>query len=520
MKKTTLYVLLLVVMVLALLAPALASAAPVGNSSGPAADVATLGDKSGVPASGGYNVPLRPVAPGAVLYDNGPLVTNPGAGAGGADASALQTALGNSTYGFGHAISSGYRMADDFTVTGSGWNITTITFYAYQTGSTTTSTINNVNLRIWNGVPGVGSIVFGDTATNRLASSSWSNIYRVLDTGLGDAARPIMADVVTVNTFLGPGTYWVDWQTGGTLSSGPWAPPVTIAGQTQKPGSNGLQWDPTASIWNPAVDTGNSTQQDFPFVVQGDGGTGPTPTFTPTPPPTATPTPTATPNSCSVSEGFESGTLGIFTADGAPAWAAVNTAANTGTYSAFAPDQGSISDTRLVLTNPFAIPGASTAASLTFYHRVRTENTYDGAVLEISTDGGSTWNDAGANITMGGYNGTISSSFSNPLAGRPAWTGNVPAGNGFAQVVVNLLPYAGQNVQFRYRLGSDTSVGATGVWTDDYVLTYDPCGAPTGVNLSDLNSTSTNAGNGWLIAVAVLALVAGVSAWGWRRSTN
>ena len=123
-------------------------------------------------------------------------------------------------------------MADDFTVPAGGWNISTITFYAYQTGSTTTSTINDVNLQIWDGPPGVGSVVFGDTTTNRLAGSSWSNIYRVLDTGLTDTTRPIMADVVTVNTILPAGTYWLDWQSGGTLASGPWAPPVTIVGQT------------------------------------------------------------------------------------------------------------------------------------------------------------------------------------------------------------------------------------------------------------------------------------------------
>ena len=176
--------------------------------------------------------------PEAVLWDNGPLVTNPGGGAGGADASALQTALGLSTYGFGHAVSSGFRVADDFTVPAGGWLVSDITFFAYQTGSTTTSTINNVNLRIWDGPPGQGgsNVVFGDTATNRLASSAWSNIYRVLDTGLLDTARPVMADVATVNTFLPAGTYWVDWQTGGTLASGPWAPPVSIVGQTAKPG--------------------------------------------------------------------------------------------------------------------------------------------------------------------------------------------------------------------------------------------------------------------------------------------
>ena len=223
----------------------------------------------------GSGVPPAALHPEAVLYDNGPLVTNPGGGAGGADASALQTAVGNSTYGFGHALSSGYRMADDFTVPAGGWTVESITFFAYQTGSGTTSTINHVNLRIWDGVPGASgsNVVFGDTTTNRLAGSSFSNIYRVLDTGLGDSTRPIMASVVTVNQFLPAGTYWLDWQTGGTLSSGPWAVPVTIAGQTQKPGANGLQWDPTASTWNPAMDNGSNTQQDLPFIIEGTAGT-------------------------------------------------------------------------------------------------------------------------------------------------------------------------------------------------------------------------------------------------------
>lgn len=209
--------------------------------------------------------------PAAVLYDNGPLVTHPGAGAGGADASAVQTALLLSTYGFGHAVSSGFRVADDFTVPAGGWNISTITFFAYQTNSTTTSTINAVNLRIWDGVPGAAgsNVVFGDPTTNRLASSTWANMYRVLDTALTGSTRPIMADVVTVNTLLPAGTYWLDWQTGGTLTSGPWAPPVSILGQTAKPGANGLQYDPTTMTWNDLVDTGANTVQDLPFVIQG-----------------------------------------------------------------------------------------------------------------------------------------------------------------------------------------------------------------------------------------------------------
>ena len=85
--------------------------------------------------------------PEPVLYDNGPLVTHPGGGAGGADASALQTTLGMNTLGAGHQFLLGYRLADDFTVTDPcGWDVQTITFFAYQTGSTTTSTINALNV--------------------------------------------------------------------------------------------------------------------------------------------------------------------------------------------------------------------------------------------------------------------------------------------------------------------------------------------------------------------------------------
>jgi len=204
---------------------------------------------------------------GVVLYDNGPLVTHPGGGAGGADASALQTALGMNTLGSGNQLSVGNRVADDFTVTGGGWFIETITFFGYQTGSSTTSTFNHLNLRIWNGPPNdAGSaVVFGDTTTNRLASSVWSNIYRAQDTTLTDSTRPIMANEVTVNTFLPAGTYWVDWQAGGTLTSGPWVPPVSILGQTST--GNALQY--TSTGWAALNDTGTLTPQGLPFVIEG-----------------------------------------------------------------------------------------------------------------------------------------------------------------------------------------------------------------------------------------------------------
>ena len=212
------------------------------------------------------------LAPLATLHDNGPLVTNPGGGAGGADVSALQ--LTNTSLGSNVSQAGPFRLADDFTVPAGGWTIDTLTFFAYQTGSTTASTITGVNLRIWDGVPGAAgsNIVFGDDSSNRLASTAFTNVYRTSGTDLGNTQRPVMAVVATVGTSLAAGTYWVDWQLSGSLASGPWAPAVTLVGQTNAPGANAMQYVGSSSTWQAAMDTGSSTQQDFPFVVEGTAG--------------------------------------------------------------------------------------------------------------------------------------------------------------------------------------------------------------------------------------------------------
>lgn len=213
-----------------------------------------------------HDIAFRLEEPVCPVFDNGPLVTHPGGGAGGADASALQTALSMSTYGFGMQQTYGYRLADDYTVTNpAGMYVDKLVLFAYQTGSGTDSTINHVNLRIWNGVPGVGSVIWGDTVTNVLESMAFHNVYRVADYSLTASNRPIMACVVNVGTTLPPGTYWFDWQMGGNLSSGPYSPPVSILGQTST--GNAMQY---TTGWANALDTGTGTPQGMPFIVLGD----------------------------------------------------------------------------------------------------------------------------------------------------------------------------------------------------------------------------------------------------------
>ncbi len=84
----------------------------------------------------------------AELYNNGSLINSPGTGPGGTDQSILQTtSLGMNTLGAGVQFSLGNRIADDFVVPAT-WNVANITVYAYQTGSTKTSTMTAGYLQI------------------------------------------------------------------------------------------------------------------------------------------------------------------------------------------------------------------------------------------------------------------------------------------------------------------------------------------------------------------------------------
>ena len=72
----------------------------------------------------------------------------------------------------------------------------------------------------------------------------------------------------------------------------------------------------------------------------------------------------------------------------------------------------------------------------------------------------------GRDLRRGGYTGTINGS-SNPLDGRQAWTADSP---GTVHTVVDLSALTGQSLHFRYRFGSDSSVGDTGWYVDNILL--------------------------------------------------
>lgn len=175
-----------------------------------------------------------------------------------------------STFGFGASDTSGFRMADDFTVGAGGWLVTSVNTFQYQTGGFGTpgnaGTINGATVTInANNAGAVGAILF----TGTFASAVFTDIYRKTNTA-GDDTRQVQKVTTTFNANLAAGSYWLTFSAAGTLASGPWAPMLTAVGQNQVPGSNnGQQFSPTTSTWGAAIDAGSGTQQDFPFYING-----------------------------------------------------------------------------------------------------------------------------------------------------------------------------------------------------------------------------------------------------------
>jgi bacillolysin len=214
--------------------------------------------------------------------------------------------------------------------------------------------------------------------------------------------------------------------------------------------------------------------------------------------------PSGSPSYISI-EGFESST-GIWsaTSTGAGSWVRTIGFAKTGTVSERGTDVSSISDHRLSMTSGVTLPAG---ARLYFDHAFEFENfgssNYDGGVIEYSTDGGSTWNDAAGFIDGGqGYVGTVESAFGNPLAGRSAF---VKSSFGYTASRLNLSSLAGQTVRFRFRIGTDSGVSSLG-WFVDNVGIYS-CATPPPLITSQPSSQTIASG-----ATASLSVTASGSA--------
>jgi hypothetical protein len=153
-------------------------------------------------------------------------------------------------------------------------------------------------------------------------------------------------------------------------------------------------------------------------------------------------------------------------------WALSNSRAHSGQTALKATDLPYASNQQL-FSPPFTLPTGQQPLTLKFWNYQSIEKSwlgnicYDGAILEISTDGGATWTQMESQLLTDPYDGPIYASFGNPLPGKNAWCGDP---QDWLNSIVDLNAYAGKTVQFRFSLGTDSSFGVEGWYIDDVVV--------------------------------------------------
>ncbi|PTL84442.1 myxosortase-dependent M36 family metallopeptidase [Vitiosangium sp. GDMCC 1.1324] len=92
---------------------------------------------------------------------------------------------------------------------------------------------------------------------------------------------------------------------------------------------------------------------------------------------------------------------------------------------------------------------------------------FDGAVIELSEDDGTTWVDIGPSLSPT-YNSRLDAAGENPLRGRQAYGGTSSSYPAFTSATADLgTTYAGKTVRIRFRIGTDDGTAAPGWDLDD-----------------------------------------------------
>ncbi len=165
---------------------------------------------------------------------------------------------------------------------------------------------------------------------------------------------------------------------------------------------------------------------------------------------------------------------GIWSAtnSGASDWDITGTQSNSGSFSWFAEDVGNPSIANLTLASPV---GASDSTLLSFAHWYDTEATWDGGIVEISTNGGMDWIDLENQFISNGYNSTIYNS-------QPGFSGN---SGGFIVSEIDLSSFSGNTFQIRFQMNCDQTVAGNGWWIDDISLTNLALYIPNTANITN-----------------------------------
>ena len=152
-------------------------------------------------------------------------------------------------------------------------------------------------------------------------------------------------------------------------------------------------------------------------------------------------------------------------------------------------------DITQVISPPIPLPSSSDFV-LTFWFKTNLEGgsgaCSDAAFVEISSDGGQTWQPGTARLVKGSYNGVAASG--NSSAGEAAWCGSQQG----TRALLDLSEFKGKTVQVRYRLSTDSSGGTSHAFAVDSVQVLACQGLEAGLKVSQPTSVLLGQPGNWV----------------------
>lgn len=147
-------------------------------------------------------------------------------------------------------------------------------------------------------------------------------------------------------------------------------------------------------------------------------------------------------------------------------------------------------DARFFNMNQLVVTGAKPV--LRFFQNYNTEGGFDGGMIEISTNNGTTWQDLGSKIFRLPYNNKLN--YQTLVIPNLSCFGG--ASNGYKASYVDLSSYAGQNVKLRWRFAADstqpTGFGAS-FWQVDEIMLMDMVNHDTRARLTSAQGDTASA---------------------------
>lgn len=169
---------------------------------------------------------------------------------------------GGSLLGAGAQASIPNLVGDNFSVTGPGWNVSSLSFFGYQSFAAGAFTFTGASWSIISGDVNSGTVVASGTGAP--VTNGGLVGYRVTSTTLTNTDRAIFQVNVDIpDLTLAAGNYWLSWGLTGSLTSGPWQPPTAdgVVGNAVQSLANGP--------FNPLVDGGDGLGVELPFMIMG-----------------------------------------------------------------------------------------------------------------------------------------------------------------------------------------------------------------------------------------------------------